>query len=191
MNKRLLFIALVAFQSWTLVWAASYRLQLKNGNELKTPHYWEEGDEIKFYAYGGVAGVPKGLVDSVTMLKSNFKEDAIYGKDRGQGKDSLVLDAPKSTEAIQTQNKDDKDKSNEKSGNTEVVDIQYYSERKAALKEKLAEALEKNREATSRKDQEAKQATRQEMRMYSQQLHDLEAELKEKNGGSLPDWWKE
>jgi hypothetical protein len=71
------------------------------------------------------------------------------------------------------------------------VDIKYYSERKVTLKEKLAEALEKNREATSRKDQESKKATRQEMRKYSQQLHDLEDELKEKNKGSLPDWWKE
>jgi hypothetical protein len=191
MNKRILFIALVAFQSWSLVWAASYRLQLKNGNEVKTPHYWEEGDEIKFYVYGGIAGIQKGFVHSVTISKSNFKEDAIYGEGREQGKGSLDLNGPKSSEGIKMQNKGNEDKSEEKPGNVEVVDIQYYSERKATLKEKLSEALEKNREATNRKDQEAKKATRQEMRKYAQQLHDLEDELKEKNKGSLPDWWKE
>src|SRR5919106_1878367 len=185
MNKRILFIALVAFQSWTLVWAASYRLQLKNGNEVKTPRYWEEGDEIKFYVYGGIAGVQKGLVHSVTILKSNSKEDATYGKEREQGEDSQVLDDRKSGGGIKTQNKGSEDKPNEKPGDTEV-NVKYYSERKATLKEKLAEALEKNREATSRKDQEAKKATRQEMRKYSQQLHDLEDELKEKNRGRLP-----
>ena len=191
MNKHILFIALVAFQSWTLVWAASYRLQFKNGNEVQTPHYWEEGDEIKFYVYGGIAGIQKELVHSVTITKSNFKEDTTYGEGREQGKDSLVLDGPKSNEGIETQNKGSEDKSNEKPFSAEVIDIKYYSELKATLKEKLSEALEKNREATSRKDQEAKKATRQEMRKYSQQLHDLEDELKEKNQGSLPEWWKE
>ena len=182
MNKRILFIALVALQSWTLVWAASYRLQLKNGNEIKTSHYWEEGDEIKFYFYGGIAGIQKGFVSGVAISKSNFIE---------QGKDSRVLDGSISSEGIKTQHKENEDKSDEEAGNAEVSEMKYYSERKATLKEKLTEALENNREATHRKDQEAKKATREEMRKYSQQLHDLEDELKEKNNGNLPDWWKE
>jgi hypothetical protein len=191
MSKLLLCIVLMAFHSWTLVWAASYRLQLKNGNEVKTPHYWEEGDEIKFYVYGGVAGIQKRFVDSVTISNSNYKEDATYEEDREQSKNPLVLDGPKSSADIKTQNKGSEGTSNGKTAKAEVIDIKYYSERKGTLKEKLAEALEKNRQATSRKDQEAKKATRQEMLKYSQQLHDLQDELKEKNKGSLPDWWKE
>jgi hypothetical protein len=190
MNKLLLFIALLAFQSWTLVWAASYRLQLKNGNEVNTSHYWEEGNEIKFYAFGGIAGIQKGFVNSITVSTSSYKEDATYGEDREQGKSPLVIEGSKTSEGVKKQNTPSEDKSKGKVKKAEV-DIKYYSERKVTLKEKLAEALEKNREATSRKDQESKKATRQEMRKYSQQLHDLEDELKEKNKGSLPDWWKE
>jgi hypothetical protein len=191
MNKLILFIALMVFQSWTLVWAASYRLQLENGNELKTSHYWEEGNEIKFYVYGGIAGIQKGFARSVTISNSNYKEDVTYGEDREPGKNPRFFDDPKSSEEIKTQNKGSEDKSKGKTEKEEMIDIKYYSERKVTLKEKLAEALEKNREAISRKDQEAKKATRQEMLKYSQQLHDLQDELKEKNKGSLPDWWKE
>ena len=62
MNKLILFIVLIIFQTTGLTWGASYLLQLKNGNEVRTSRYWEEGDEIKFYIYGGIAGIQKGFV---------------------------------------------------------------------------------------------------------------------------------
>ncbi|MGH7793222.1 MAG: hypothetical protein ACREOB_12985 [Thermodesulfobacteriota bacterium] len=191
MNRVIVFIALIIFQAASLTWGASYLLHLKNGNELRTSHYWEEGDEVKFYVYGGVAGLQKEFVTRVTTSNLNYKEDATYGENGEKGKSPPALRGPNSGGEIHTQGSGSEDKSKGKTEKTEVIDIKYYSERKATLKEKLAEALEKNRQATSRKDQEAKKATRQEMLKYSQQLHDLQDELKEKNKGSLPDWWKE
>jgi hypothetical protein len=75
MNRVIVFIALIIFQTAGLTWGASYLLHLKNGNELRTSHYWEEGDEIKFYAYGGVAGIQKAFVSRVTISNLNYKED--------------------------------------------------------------------------------------------------------------------
>src|SRR5687768_15328561 len=75
MNTLILFIALMICQSWTLVWAASYQLQLKNGNEIRTSHYWQEGDEIKFYLYGGVVGVPRANVVGIKSSIANYQEN--------------------------------------------------------------------------------------------------------------------
>jgi hypothetical protein len=185
MNKLILFIALVIFPSWSLLWAASYQLQLKNGSEIKTSHYWEEGNEIKFYQYGGVVGVPRANVIGIKSSNANLQEN----------KDTIPTDTIVKDQKVGDNTKTHTDKKEEKlSKDTEkigTIDPNYYREQKAALKDKLDDALEKNREATRRKDQDGKAATRQEMLKYSQQLHDLERELKEKNKGTLPDWWKE
>ena len=185
MNKLILFIALIIFQSCTLVCAASYQLQLKNGNELKTSHYWEEGNEIKFYFYGGIVGVPKGNVIGIKSYNASYKENMDVIPTETTVKDQKIEGNRKN----QTDNKGTKiSKDSEKSG---AIDPNYYREQKAVLKDKLEEALERNREATLRKDQEAKDATRMEIREYTKKIYNLEAELKEKNKGVIPDWWKE
>jgi hypothetical protein len=185
MNKLILFIALITFQSWTLVWAASYQLQLKNGNEIKTSHYWEEGNEIKFYLYGGIVGVPRANVIDIKSSNANYQENKDVIPAETIVKDQKIVDKTKN----QTDNREEKiSKDTEKSG---AIDQNYYREQKVVLKDKLDDALERNREATRRKDQEAKETTRLEMREYVKKIYDLEAELKEKNKGVLPNWWNE
>jgi hypothetical protein len=195
MNKLILFIALMIFQSWTLVWAASYQIQLKNGNEIKTSHYWEEGDEIKFYAYGGIAGIKKGLVSKVTTSNVNYKEDSFSKEDLEKSRTPPVLSNQKPKENAQTRASETagrSDGSGEKSESKgEAVDLDSYRERKAALREKLEDALQRNRDATTRQDQDARESTRQEYLKFSKQIMDLGEELKKKNKGILPDWWDE
>jgi hypothetical protein len=191
MNKLIVFIALMIFQAAGLTWGASYLLHLKNGNELGTSHYWEEGDEIKFYVYGGVAGIQKGFVSRVTTSNVNYKEDTSDKEFLEKSRTPLVLSGPKSKESSQIQIGKRERQSGGNAEKGEVVDFNYYRERKAALKEKLEDALQRNREATARKDQEAKELTRKEYLEFSQQIIDLGDELKRKNKGMLPDWWEE
>jgi hypothetical protein len=191
MNKLIIFIALIIFQTTGLTWGASYLLHLKNGNELRTSHYWEEGDEIKFYAYGGVAGIQKAFVTRVTTSNLNYKEDPDSKEDIEKNRAPLVSGGPKSKESRQMQIGTRDSQSDENAEKGEVVDFDYYRERRAALKEKLEDALQRNREATARKDQEAKESTRKEYLEFSKQIIDLGDELKKKNKGVLPDWWKE
>src|SRR5882724_13190593 len=133
MNKLILFIALMICESWTLVWAASYQIQLKNGNEIKTSHYWEEGDEIKFYAYGGVAGVQKGLVSSVTTSNVPYKEDSSFKENLEKSRDPSVVSDPKSKESAQTRTGETAvrtDISGGKSGEkSEAIDFDSYREK--------------------------------------------------------------
>jgi hypothetical protein len=191
MNRVIVFIALIIFQTAGLTWGASYLLHLKNGNELRTSHYWEEGDEIKFYAYGGVAGVQKAFVSKVTISNLNYKEDIARKEDIDKNRAPSVSVNPKSKESRQMQIGTRESQTDEKTGKDEVVDFDYYRERKATLKEKLEDAIQRHREATARKDQETKESTRKEYLEFSKQIIDLGDELKKKNKGVLPNWWQE
>jgi hypothetical protein len=191
MYKLIVFVALIIFQTASLTWGASYLLQLKNGNELRTSHYWEEGDEIKFYTYGGVAGVQKAFVSKVTISNLNYKEDIASKEDIDKNRAPSVSVSPKSKESRQMQTGTRESQPDEKIGKDEVVDFDYYRERKATLKEKLEDAIKRHREATARKDQEAKESTRKEYLEFSKQIIDLGDDLKRKNKGMLPDWWQE
>jgi len=193
MNKLILFIALMIFQSWTLVLAASYQIQLKNGSEIKTSHYWEEGDEIKFYAYGGVAGIQKGLVSRVITSNVPYKEDSSSKEDMEKSQSPSVLSGPKSKESAQTRENEIADRTDRSDGKRgekiEAIDFESYRERKAVLKEKLEDALQRNREATAKQDQGLKESTRKDYLDFSKQILDLGDELKKKNNGVLPAWW--
>jgi hypothetical protein len=191
MNKLIVFIALIIFQAGGLTWGASYLLHLKNGNELRTSHYWEEGDEIKFYIYGGMAGVQRGAVTRVTTSNLNDKENRSYNEDVEKSRLSLGISVPKSKESAQTGDSKAEGKISENIEKNEAIDFNYYRERKAALKEKFEDALQRNREATAKQDEEAKEATRKEYLEFSRQIIDLGDELKSKNKGGLPDWWQE
>ena len=191
MIKLIVFIALIIFQTASLTWGASYLLQLKNGNELRTSHYWEEGDEIKFYAYGGVAGIQKAFVSRVTISNLNYKEDPSSKEDIEKNRAPLVSVDPKSKENRQMQIRTRESQSGENAEKDELVDFDYYRERKATLKEKLENAIQRHREATARKDQEAKESTRKEYLGFSKQIIDLGDDLKRKNKGVLPNWWQE
>jgi hypothetical protein len=185
MNKLILFIALIIFQAETPVWAGSYQLQLKNGNEIRTSHYWQEGDEIKFYLYGGVVGVPRANVMGIKSSNRKVEEHKNIIPTEADVKDQKV---GRKTGDQTSRNGEKDSQGKEQIG---VLDPDYYKSQKAALKDKLDDVLERNREATRRKDQEAKDATQVEMRGYVKKIYDLEAELKEKNKGVLPNWWNE
>ena len=47
------------------VCAASYLITLKNGATFVTEEYWEEDNQIKFFAYDGVMGIEKSLVSGI------------------------------------------------------------------------------------------------------------------------------
>jgi hypothetical protein len=191
MNKLILFIVLIIFQTTGLTWGASYLLQLKNGNEVRTSRYWEEGDEIRFYIYGGIAGIHKGFVIGITKSNLNGKEKTVGKEDKETSQNPLAIGAPKSKESDQTRSSETAGKASGSVEKGEMIDFDYYRETKTTLKEKLENALQRNREATAKQDPDAKESTRQEYLEFSKQIIDLGDELKRKNKGVLPDWWEE
>ncbi len=152
---------------------ASYLIQLKNGEEFITNRYWEEGNQIMFYSYGGVVGIQKDLVRKIE--ESNLSE-------------KTGTDEQKATE---TRKMAGQEAGSENKEGNEKVAIKDYREKKLLLKRKFDEAWERYLEASKNKDIEAKEKAREEMTGFSKQIYDLADELKAKNKGVLPDWWEE
>ena len=189
--------------------AASYLIQLKNGGELETYHYWEEGNDIRFYIYGGVAGIPKEFVKAIkgVDLLSQDKtgegptlplpadqqlSKTVQPENKKAGGEGPTLPLPadqRLSERAQPENKKAGEEAKEQS--SEKIDINYYKEKKLALKETFNEAWKRYIDATESKDLEAKKIALEEMRGFSKQIYDLADELKKKNQGVLPDWWEQ
>ena len=60
--KLLLLFYLVLFGGTAM---GAYVIKLKNGNELVTSRYWQEGRQILFDTYGGVFGIDKAFVAKI------------------------------------------------------------------------------------------------------------------------------
>lgn len=61
--KRILIIALLSALSSAS--AIADTIILKNGNRIQTLGTWEEGDQIKYFFRGGIAGLPRRSVERI------------------------------------------------------------------------------------------------------------------------------
>jgi hypothetical protein len=55
----------LCFLFFSSVCSAAFLIHLKDGREISTHKYWEEGDQIKIHQYGGVVGIAKEEVVSI------------------------------------------------------------------------------------------------------------------------------
>jgi hypothetical protein len=165
--------------------SADYVIQLKNGRTVETASYWEERDELKFQWQGGVASLPRR--DVVTIVKVEEKFDRV----QKEKEPSPVIretapdasDEPKKrTEAKTTAVRQTKEKE---------IDPAYYKKQKAHYTELFEQAYQRYLDAASRKDKEGKEKAWEEFNRFGGQVVSLEAELKKKNDGVVPSWWKE
>ena len=83
----------LAFVFCASVGSAAYLIHLKDGREIITHEYWEEGSQIKIKQYGGVVGISKEDVSSIeetddvrtTVIKSEPEKEAEKeGKEEGE-----------------------------------------------------------------------------------------------------------
>jgi len=174
--KKFIPLIIIFFIIWPAVCFSSYLIELKNGSTFITNHYWKEGRQIKFYYRGGIVGIEKNFVRTIKKTDIEYEEE---------------IDSEKNITDMES-------KTNGKTGivtreekiKPETLDVKYYIKRKIELVAKLDESLEKIREATHNKDQEAKKKARDEMRKISAKIYDITDKVKEINNGKLPEgWW--
>lgn len=165
--------------------AATYLIQLKNGGELKTYHYWEEDNDVRFYIYGGVAGIQKKYVKTIKEVHEESTRQSPVDQqlsETEQTEDKKAVEGAKERNPV---------KEEAKERNPVKIDIKYYKEKKAALKGKFDESWQRYIDATDNKDLETKKKAEEEMVGFSKQIYDLADEVREKNQGVLPDWWEQ
>jgi len=150
---------------------ADFIIVLKSGSELRTDRYWKEDGEIKFQTKGGVTGIPEESVATIIEIASDQGESVPRQAEiRQEGADPEIKETKKTEE---------------------INPLREFYERKNAAELKLNDALKRLREATRSKDTAAKEKARQDMRKFSTEIYGITEEVKEKNGGELPeDWWK-
>jgi hypothetical protein len=172
-----------------------YSIQLENGGQFITSQYWEEGNQIMFSIYGGIAGVQKSLVKSIKELKLMYraKDESRVSKSSGNDQKTSGPEKVENKEPVKGDSSTLAGTINKKQGekqSTEGMDFEYYRGAKMRLRAQFDQAREKYLEASSNKDPEAKELARKEMIEFSRQIYDLADELKRKNNGVLPDWWE-
>ncbi len=162
MKKFILIIITIAFFIYPSICLSSYLIELKNGSTFITNHYWKEGRQIKFYYRGGIVGISKNLVRKIS------ESDLLYIKEEPQPA------------------KKGKDESEEKPD-----DEQLYKNQRIALSIKVREALDSYKRAKEVGDRDRIAEEFRRVSQISSELEDLEKEVKAKNSGILPSWWRE
>jgi len=165
---------------------AGYVITLKNGGSISTIIFWSEKEEIKFYWADGIVGILKEDILSIERIKESpgerietipyekdplpISKEAITGPEEISGKRRKISEA-----------EPEKDK----------IDVEHYKKQKVFYTEKYQEAYERYLDAASRQDEEAKIKAWEEFNHFGGQVITLQEELKKKNKGVLPEWWKQ
>ena len=152
----------------------SYVIQLKDGAQFITDRYWNEGNQIKFYLYGGILGVDKTKVEKITESDLLFPDFEVVEK--------------KASEKIVEPEPNNKERKEEKKS-TEKIDVDYYRSKKETLTNQIQAAQEKIKKANRDGKPAAKGEAKKEYLDLRNQLKKLKLELMDKNTGVLPDWW--
>jgi hypothetical protein len=188
MKKGLIAISAAVLVIYPCVCFSSYLIHLKDGRKFLTDRYRDEGGQIKFKRHGGVIGIQKNLVKEIEEIMDLPENEG--NEDETQAtreKEALGKRADPDTEARSKEvERVNKDKPNEKPG-----DEQFYKNRRIALSLKVREALESYKRAKKVGDRDRIDEEFRRVSQISSQLEDLEKEVKAKNGGILPSWWRE
>jgi hypothetical protein len=166
--------------------SADYVIKLKNGRTVETASYWEDRDELKFQWQGGVASLSRKDVVSIREVEERFPDRAYKEKQPApavrESAPEMRNEAKKDTEGKALSARQAKEKE---------IDPAYYKKQKAHYAELFEDAYQRYLDASSRKDKEGKEKAWEEFNRFGGQVVSLEAELKKKNDGVVPPWWKE
>ncbi len=166
--------------------SADYVIKLKNGRTVETAGYSEEQNELKFQWQDGFASLSRKDVVSIREVEEKIPAPVYKEKEPlPAGRESapeMRSEAKKDPEGKALPGRQAKEKE---------IDPVYYKKQKAQYTEQFEQAYQRYLDAASRKDNEGKQKAWEEFNRYGGQVVSLEAELKKKNDGVVPSWWKE
>jgi len=196
MKKFVMVIGLVLSLVNPLLCSAYYVIHLRNGTKFITDYYWEKNNQTMFYIYGGLVGVEKNSIKEIVEVNSIYKENIgnerkeIHSEDNANEKQNIFPSDKEKERNTKDTNPLSSTATAKNANINEKIDLEYYRRKMIELKSKLDTSLEKFRNASANKDQEAKGQALRETADISKQISDLSDELKAKNQGVLPDWWE-
>lgn len=148
--------------------SGSYLIELKTGVSFVTDQYWEEDGQIKFNHYGGMMGVSKDMIASVTKSDAPIPEETIQPEPI-EGAAELGGENPSGFEEKALQYQDDLTQ------NQNEIDGQ----------------AKKFNTAKAQKDQAAKDAAWKALTGLKEEQNQLRNKVITLYNGKLPKWWGE
>ena len=150
---------------------AAFLVELKSGRTIFVEDYRIEGDQATLYLQSGSLKIPKSDIKSIVKQKEEVER----------------TDSPAKPEEKATEKGRVSEKTDPKIKKVDM-DVESYKKRKKELQEKLDGAKEVYFNA---KEKSEKDKAREVMISFSKELFALQEEVKQKNNGTLPDWWGE
>jgi hypothetical protein len=162
---------------------ADYVIKLKNGRTVETAEYWEENGEVKFQWEEGVASLPKKNVVNIDWVEEKFPSRASRPNPQAAEPKSVPEETPK--EAVK------KGQSSVPPEASQEINTEQYKKKKAQYVTQYEQAYQRYLDATSRRDAEGKKKAWEEFNNYGGEVVKMETELRKRNNGQVPPWWKE
>ena len=162
---------------------ADYVIKLKNGRTVETAEYWEENGEVKFQWEEGLASLPKKNVVSIDWMEEKFLSRASRPNPQAAEPKPIPEETPKA--AVK---KGEPPVPHEASPE---INTEQYKKKKAQYVAQYEQAYQRYLDATSRRDAEAKKKAWEEFNNYGGEVVKMETELRKRNNGQVPSWWKE
>ena len=160
-----------------------YVIKLKNGRTVETASYWEEKNEVKFRWEDGVASLPKGNILSITRVEGKSPDRTVrQNQTPAEPKGGAVEPPPPTPKKVETP-------APVQAANE--IPVEPYKKQKAYYTQQFEKAYQRYLDATSRRDLEAKKKAWDEFNKYGGEVVKMESDLRKKNNGEVPSWWKE
>jgi hypothetical protein len=162
---------------------ADYVIKLKNGRTVETAKWWEENGDVIFQWEEGVASLPKKNVVSIDWVEEKFPSRTSRSNPQAADPKQATEEPPNA--AVK---KGEPTAAQEAS---QEINTEQYKKKKAQYVAQYEQAYQRYLDATSRRDAEAKKKAWEEFNNYGGEVVKMETELRKRNNGEVPSWWKE
>ncbi len=188
MKRTLIFLFLLGWAAVAAFGEDRYVLRLKSGGKVITNRYWEEKGQIKCQKGDMVVGFKKESVLSIEKISSPGESS----DDKASGDTAAAPASAPATEKTVAEpgTSADASASTSTTGDDPKALQAAYLGKRDVLQSKIDGALERFHQASAAGDKEGKQRILDEVNGLSKQVYDMEEELKTRNKGTLPAWWK-
>ncbi|MCF8104749.1 MAG: hypothetical protein K9K64_04655 [Desulfohalobiaceae bacterium] len=156
----------------------SFIIHLKNGREFVTNQYWEEGDQVKFFRYGGEVGVARDLISGIEEEKGVLLKE----RETEWPADSLPQDEPPA---------DGPAREAANATTAATPDKAGVMQEKKRLVQERGRLVSAFRQAKTAGKKEEKDRYWQELLDVQESISGLRKQVLENNQGKLPGWWND
>lgn len=156
----------------------SYLIKMKNGVDFVTDMYWEEGNKINFYNYGGTIGISKEQISSITDSEAPTPKEIIQTVPAGDNTGSKKIGNANASDADRnTKNPKFKKK------------VQQLKSTYQRIKDERVTQTTYFNTAKEQKDQTAKDEAWKTLKKLNSEQNQLSREVQGLYGGNFPEWW--